>query len=440
MKTYTLDSKNNGYSDYTVIKYNGEINAHALKASKSISGIAPIIKIVEERELFVDTASYNRLSELQDDTASNINPIKILLDAVNMQIECIKHLIPLNYLVFDREFSFYDLGKDKLVLLIAPIRSSDGEESFKKWAVEVLISANKISKIKNTDSLIRYLHSDRYCLKGLKRKLEQASPEIKDKKDKAYPNNMLKAKGKSEYKFKKYSYPIQKKQIDLKENKEIYPNAIDYLNLKSDAIKTEKREIKFTKIFILFQTIIISAMTLSSYLALDKFKEPTKVVAGIIIIYALIDYIVSKHVFKVFQEKSEKDLDDKKSKLKPKLLLKKQKTKEKKYDNKTIALNFKSQKAPSLIPLLGGEKHTLKSEFMSIGRKRENVDIYIPEPSVGRDHAIIKRLGDQIYIRDNNSLNGSYVNGIKLNGGEYIELKFGDVISFSKIPFKLAQE
>jgi len=67
---------------------------------------------------------------------------------------------------------------------------------------------------------------------------------------------------------------------------------------------------------------------------------------------------------------------------------------------------------------------SLDKEIVSIGRKEEN-DIVIDNQSVSGCHAKILKEGDDIFIEDANSLNGTYVNGQKIFKSE---LYNGDVL------------
>lgn len=57
-----------------------------------------------------------------------------------------------------------------------------------------------------------------------------------------------------------------------------------------------------------------------------------------------------------------------------------------------------------------------KDYTFSIGRAPDINDIIIEDTSVSRKHAIISKKGDQFFIRDNNSTNGTYINNEKISG------------------------
>ncbi|MFN0120809.1 MAG: FHA domain-containing protein [Blastocatellia bacterium] len=60
-----------------------------------------------------------------------------------------------------------------------------------------------------------------------------------------------------------------------------------------------------------------------------------------------------------------------------------------------------------------GVRFAVRSDAVSLGRTAE-CDIELNQPNVSRRHAFIKRLGEGLQIIDNNSGNGTFVNGRKI--------------------------
>lgn len=78
------------------------------------------------------------------------------------------------------------------------------------------------------------------------------------------------------------------------------------------------------------------------------------------------------------------------------------------------------------------ESFELRSEVSSVGR-HENSDIFLDDVSVSRHHGLFTRTASgRITVRDLNSLNGTYVNGARV---EESVLRNGDEIQIGK--FKL---
>lgn len=82
----------------------------------------------------------------------------------------------------------------------------------------------------------------------------------------------------------------------------------------------------------------------------------------------------------------------------------------------------------SFVPLLCVPKESyLSGDKFSIGRDDDNA-IVIPIKSISRTHAWVIGMEGVFYLRDNDSTNGSYVNGRRLT--QAMELKAGDLVHF----------
>lgn len=79
-----------------------------------------------------------------------------------------------------------------------------------------------------------------------------------------------------------------------------------------------------------------------------------------------------------------------------------------------------------------GDFKYIESDRFVIGRSETNADFIIKgNKTVSREHAIITHSGNTYYIKDNNSTNGTKVNGKRLDRGGYCLLKDGDTIYLS---------
>lgn len=78
---------------------------------------------------------------------------------------------------------------------------------------------------------------------------------------------------------------------------------------------------------------------------------------------------------------------------------------------------------------LGAKTITLaENQKLLIGRKKHGADIEIDDPSVGRKHATIENKVGKIYIKDLESLNGTYVNDKRIESNKLIEVSLKDKI------------
>jgi hypothetical protein len=79
-----------------------------------------------------------------------------------------------------------------------------------------------------------------------------------------------------------------------------------------------------------------------------------------------------------------------------------------------------------------GETFSLNGDRLTIGRRPDS-DIFLDDVTVSRDHAILVRRGEEYYLDDCGSLNGTYVNRRRI---ESHHLADGDELQVGK--YKLA--
>ena len=93
-------------------------------------------------------------------------------------------------------------------------------------------------------------------------------------------------------------------------------------------------------------------------------------------------------------------------------------------------------KNPCLIRKETREQFFLKKEVNRVGRSRENVDVYITDnTSIGRVHAVLYLRNGRLYVEDQNSRNGTFLNGHRVIGQE--ELVPGASLRLSNEEFKI---
>jgi hypothetical protein len=87
---------------------------------------------------------------------------------------------------------------------------------------------------------------------------------------------------------------------------------------------------------------------------------------------------------------------------------------------------------PALVIRVGGgrvgESFAVDRERMSIGR-RPDAEVFLDDVTVSRDHALLIRRGEQWYLDDCGSLNGTYVNRSRI---ESQRLDEGDEVQIGK--------
>lgn len=110
------------------------------------------------------------------------------------------------------------------------------------------------------------------------------------------------------------------------------------------------------------------------------------------------------------------------------------------YDCFSDTILIEEFKRPYIVPNedvegVASEEGTQEKYFVEkgifIGRNKDLVNIYLPDHEVGKVHSEIWKEGSKIFIKDLNSKNGTWLNGIRLEEDEALELKDGDTIHFA---------
>jgi len=66
-----------------------------------------------------------------------------------------------------------------------------------------------------------------------------------------------------------------------------------------------------------------------------------------------------------------------------------------------------------------------------IGRANDN-NVIIDNKLASRYHAIIQKIKDDYFLKDTESTNGTFLNGIKIPSDKYIKLEHGDTVTIGK--------
>lgn len=105
------------------------------------------------------------------------------------------------------------------------------------------------------------------------------------------------------------------------------------------------------------------------------------------------------------------------------------------YFGETMVLSANTMSGPaSLVSKEPGELATiyLKEDMTIIGKLETACDAVVPVPTVSRIHAKIRRRGEEYYLTDLNSRNGTAVNGRMLKGDEEYCIQDEDEIDFAQ--------
>ena len=78
----------------------------------------------------------------------------------------------------------------------------------------------------------------------------------------------------------------------------------------------------------------------------------------------------------------------------------------------------------------------IKSNRLILGRFEKDVDIFLNNPAISKIHAEIIKRENSYYIKDCNSVNGTFINNERILGNTEYEIKNGESISFASINCK----
>lgn len=103
---------------------------------------------------------------------------------------------------------------------------------------------------------------------------------------------------------------------------------------------------------------------------------------------------------------------------------------------RTVYIEDKGEPAEKVHRLYSAEDKLLASiekPVLSLGKKKEEVDVVLEDASVSRIHARITQEGADYYLEDLNSTNGTYKNGLRLQPYEKRKLDTGDELKCGRV-------
>ena len=91
---------------------------------------------------------------------------------------------------------------------------------------------------------------------------------------------------------------------------------------------------------------------------------------------------------------------------------------------------------PKELPIYGLSPAPGEVRQIHIGRHSKHNTVVINDKSVSREHAVIVQREGRLYLRDNASTSGTFLNWKRLNPGEELLLRHNDLISFGQIVYE----
>lgn len=105
------------------------------------------------------------------------------------------------------------------------------------------------------------------------------------------------------------------------------------------------------------------------------------------------------------------------------------------YGTTVLGLNMNEFNKLYLIQSSTNKKIEIDKEHFTFGRSLEDCDYAINNKAVGRLHASVVSLNGEQYLVDNDSKNGSFINGYKLVPGRQYKLRTEDTIKLANEEF-----
>jgi hypothetical protein len=82
----------------------------------------------------------------------------------------------------------------------------------------------------------------------------------------------------------------------------------------------------------------------------------------------------------------------------------------------------------------------VKNKIVIVGKTKGQADVLLQESTVSRIHARLEKRDNICYIRDMNSRNGTYVNGVRLKPQEQMQIREGDCVMFANVRYYVETE
>ena len=91
---------------------------------------------------------------------------------------------------------------------------------------------------------------------------------------------------------------------------------------------------------------------------------------------------------------------------------------------------------PQELPICGPQGDSAPEYWIHIGRQQQNNALVINDISISRQHAAIIVRNGQLYLSDNNSASGTFLNWKQLTPGDELLLRDKDLVSFGQIVYE----
>lgn len=465
------------YNSWLIIENDKELCSHSLSMMEGVSGFCSLSYREEEESFYINISKYLNLRELLEYQINEETLLNLALQSVEIRIEAIKFLLPTEGIVYDLDLCYFEPESKSLHMVFLPNRETSGEADFIRWLRELIELSSVKDSREELKSLLRYLNSEDFTLINLKQRLILALESRAGNRGcfdiKFHGGTDLSGQVSKSGNCPEALYRPRKQTIrdysNLSMEEESYPKPhpedrqkavkpLEDISSHHHRVALSKKETKEDRgdlspkklrrlALILSQTALVLTY-LACCFYLKNIVEPFyKLALGLFLFFALIDYVVLKNLYLngyFMNRKSEGGREEiKKAEAEQPQKRQKNKIGPKKDDitadsNRTMYLGDSHLKRAALVNKENGEITIINKRDYKIGRQGYDADLGLDDRSVGRLHAFIREEGEHYYLIDNNSVNGTFVNGIRINPGEYNEIIGGDELIFSRLLFQFS--
>jgi len=387
------------------------------------SVIKPSVKYEESSVILeYDVSNMINFEKLFNTKKSVPEIIDITLDLIDIVNQSTNHYLDYSLFLMDKKFMFYNSMSSQVMLIYLPILNFTMVDILQNIKSEIFKDASSIYCESEYSNLLFTIMSSS-TLMGLKHSLIALESILYDKNKlvtdiSEEDNDKVIQTHKSEIiNEASVAKKNKKRKVDRKNNK---PTASSEKMLKG--------------IVIAVITMLTISVFIFASLTLKLPFIPSIIVGTVISI--LVPVLMIKLVEKNSKVKANRgSATTNKSEYET---LEKNDIKKVAAGSKTILLSDLKNKH-KLVNLASGEVHSLVfdlSSILSLGRSNL-ADIYIEESSIGRNHLNIINQSGEIYMCDNNSLNGTFINEMQLKPLRNYLSRDGDVICVGETKLKL---
>ena len=466
-------------------------------ANNSSSGILDLNTRYKNNEikLYYNITSRLTLSQfLQRKKLNKTEFIDILMGITKILLDSKEYLLYDKSFLIDEEYIYINPGNLEMGMIYLPLDfNTDVSENFKAFLVNLIISLAKIeesSKGNYMQRILNYLKNDTFnihdfnCL--LKEVKNDKAQEIERQVLNPNQSNINSLNTKDRYVNQNKDIPSVKKSEKEKSNIHSISHRVRHIPKPSareeeEIIVKKRYKLKYIFIAILSQILIVILVALGLDTIKSAAGDDISAYGGISLIVIALNALLFKNLFK--KENMEEVKIAKKKKGEPKTIGNRKKGIVKgapfskpplSQDNQNINMskreifNIKEARgvdeveenvAAALEPVsfninettILEEKEgfaylqrmsngmmdnvTIANPNFIIGRLPNYVDYLIDSNSIGRTHAEILCREGQYFIKDLNSKNGTFINGVKIHSNREYDINSGDKIRFANIEY-----